>query len=112
MRCNVRASTSTLVGLPIRFSRISALFSLFLSVTMPLMPARGPSNIFTLSPAFIFMGFIFIRPVSGSIRVLMALMMLSGITASSVPKRTMLMTPRVERTGARFWVVAMAFRNR
>ena len=57
------------------------------------------------------MGFIFIRPVSGLILCFIALMTCSDITASSVPKRTMLITPFVERTGARFWVVAMAFSN-
>ena len=100
------------MGLPNSFIRIRARFLLFVSCTTPLMPARGPSNILTLSPALIGIGLIFISPVSLYTHDLIAWMTESGTTASSVPKRTMLSTPIVERTGARFWCDAMAFKNR
>ena len=110
--CKSMVSTSTVDSVPSIFMSRSARFSPLRSWKIPCRPANGPSNTLTLSPSSTGIGSSSIRPVSGLQRWLIRLITASGNLASRVPKRTMVATPRVERTGPRLCWLGITFRNR
>ena len=99
-------------SVPSNVANRSARFSPLRSLKIPCSPASGPSNTFTLSPGITGSGSSLTSPVSGSQRLFTALITTSGNLASSMPKRTSVTTPRVERTGPRLCWSGIAFRNK
>ena len=99
-------------SVPSKVANNSARFSPLRSLKIPSSPAIGPSNTFTESPGNTLTGSSLTNPVSGSQRGLIAFITTCSNLANSIPNRTSVATPRVERTGPRLCWPALARRKR